>query len=180
MCSEKQKADMNKKDRKNDRYRVRDFREEDAGEAAALIQRDLHEVTTDDAPWEREYLINFYTPENVRKNAEKGHTYVIEDPETGAIVATGTILPDSPAREGAENEAEICACFVHPEHLREGIGTILFDALEKDAVFLSASRVWLTTSVYAARFYEDRGYRYTFGYKGKNEDDLTEMEKVPE
>lgn len=171
---------MENNGKNRDKYRVRDFRNEDAEETAALIQRDLHEVTTDDAPWEREYLINFYTPENVRKNAGKGHTYVIEDPETGEIVATGTILPDSPARKGAENEAEICACFVHPERLREGIGSILFDALERDPVFRSASRVWLTTSVYAAPFYEARGYRYSFGYKGKNEDDLTEMEKIPE
>ena len=165
---------------KNDRFVVRDFREEDAEELSELILRDLREITVQDAAWEREYLLAFYTPENIKMNARRGHTYVIEDPETGALVATGTILKDSPAREGAVNESEICACFVDAGRLRQGIGTVLFDALENDEAFLTANRVWLTTSVYAARFYEDRGYRYAFGYRGKNPDKLTEMQKFPQ
>lgn len=172
-------TDMNDKELKKDRYMIRDFRGEDAETLSELIRRDIREVTYEDPEWEREYLYNFYVPENIKKNAETGHTYVIEDADTGKIVATGTIKKDSPAREGAENEAEICGCFIDADSLRKGIGSLLFDALENDPDFLSAARVWLTTSVYAREFYENRGYRYSFGYRGKNEDNLTEMEKIP-
>lgn len=164
---------------KNNQYIIRDFRKEDAIKLSEMIKQDIEVVNTEDPEWEREYLYNFYTPENIIKNAENGHTYVIEDKKTGELVATGTIKKDSPAREGAINETEILACFISPKKLRKGLGTLLFDTLENSNDFLSARRVWLTTSVYAAPFYENRGYKYTFGYRKKNEENLTEMEKFP-
>lgn len=171
---------MKKENEKTGRYLVRDFRKEDAEALSSLIREDILIVNTEDAAWEREWLFNFYTPENIIKSAQEGHTYVIEDTVTGEHVATGNILRDCPAREGAVNETEIRACFIRAGFLHQGLGTLLFDALETDPAFQEASRVWLTTSVYAAPFYEQRGYRYVFGYRGKNQDNLTEMEKFPQ
>ena len=170
---------MKTEKQKTDRYLVRDFRNEDAEALSALIREDILKVNTEDAAWEREWLYDFYTPENITKSAREGHTYVIEDTVTGEPVATGNILRDCPAREGAVNETEIRACFIRAGFLHQGLGTLLFNALEADPAFLKARRVWLTTSVYAAPFYENRGYRYVFGYRGKNQDRLTEMEKFP-
>lgn len=164
---------------KNNKYLVRDFHSDDAEELSKMIREDILVVNTDDPEWEREYLYNFYTAENIRESAKKGHIYVIEDIETDEIVATGMIKKDCPARDGAENESEIAACFINHKKLRQGIGTLLFDILENDTIFISSKRVWLTTSVYAAPFYEKRGYQYTFGYKKKNQDNLVEMEKFP-
>ncbi|MDO4488551.1 MAG: GNAT family N-acetyltransferase [Eubacteriales bacterium] len=158
---------------------IRRFKIEDAEELSVLIRRDLKEVNTEDQKWENDYLYEFYTPENVIKNAENGHTYVMEVEGTGELVAIGTIKPQSKARETDENESEICSCFIKPEYLRMHLGTRLFDTLEADEYFVNADRVWLTTSVYAAPFYEHRNYKYTFGYKGKNEENLVEMEKRP-
>lgn len=163
----------------NDNYIVRDFKESDAVALSHMIREDIISVNTEDPKDECDYLYNFYTPENVIKNAKAGHTYVVEEKNTGELVATGTIKHDSPARDGAINESEIAACFVDSKMLRKGIGTLLFDKLEKDIYFLSASRIWLTTSLYAAPFYENRGYKYTFGYLKRNQDNLIEMEKFP-
>lgn len=163
----------------NNNYTVRDFQVSDAILLSKMIRQDILSVNTEDPEWEREYLYNFYTPENIIENSKKGHVYVIEDKNTGALVATGMIKKDSPARAGAMNESEISACFVDSNKLRRGLGTLFFDTLENDIYFLTARRVWLTTSVYATSFYENRGYKYSFGFRKKNQDNLTEMEKIP-
>ncbi len=152
---------------------IRRFYKEDANALSVLIRRTLVEVNSADCPKEEiDFLYGLYTPEKVIRNAETGHTYVLE--EDGAILGTGTILATEQA-----GESEIVAAFLAPETIGRGLGRKLFEALESDILFTGAERVWLTSSITALKFYEKMGYTYEGGFCHKNEDDLIVMEKFP-
>lgn len=152
---------------------IRRFRQGEEREISALIRRTLVEVNSVDCPkWEIDFLYELYTPEKVIKNAEAGSTYVLW--ENGAIIGTGTILPDG------EHQSEIVAAFLLPEAMGKGLGRVLFDTLEADPLFRNARRVWLTSSITALKFYEKIGYAYEGGYCHLNEEKLIVMEKFPQ
>jgi len=50
--------------------------------------------------------------------------------------------------------------FTHHAHQNEGIGSIILDALEKEAIQRGINEVTLTTSMNALSFYQKRGYQY--------------------
>ena len=153
--------------------KIRRFQQEDASALSNLIRRTLVEVNAVDCPKEEiDFLYERYTPETVIRNADAGHTYVLE--EDGVILGTGTILATEKA-----GESEIVAAFLAPEAIGRGLGRCLFEALESDALFTGAERVWLTSSMTALKFYEKIGYAYEGGYFHRNEDDLIVMEKFP-
>ena len=151
---------------------IRRFDQGDEKILSELIREDLKTVNVDDPKWENDYLYAQYTPEYMVQAAKEGHVYVITDPSRdGFIVGTGMVTKDG-------DDAEIHDCFIRKEYLRKGLGRLLFDTLEHDEISLAANRLWLTTSVLARPFYEKIGYRYTYGYLGKNADNLVEMEKT--
>ena len=151
---------------------IRRFKTGDEKILSDMIRQDLVEVNYEDQKWENEWLYAHYTPETIVQMAKDGHMYVITDPQADdLIVGTGIVTKDG-------TQAELHGCFIRKEYLRKGLGTLLFNTLEKDEISLSADRLWLTTSVMARPFYESRGYRYTYGYLGKNEDGLVEMDKT--
>ncbi len=156
---------------------IRMYKDGDESTLSTLIRRVLKEVNTDDPKWENDWLYEHYTPEVIADFAKTSHVYVLE--RNGEIVGTGAIRWDEELTKKRQNKhAEIFACFIHADHIKEGLGGQLFDALENDEIFKEADRIWLTTSVMARGFYEHRGYHYTFGYLGKNDDDLVEMDKT--
>ena len=151
---------------------IRRFDQGDEKILSELIREDLKTVNVDDPKWENDYLYAQYTPEYMVQAAKEGHVYVITDPSRdGFIVGTGMVTKDG-------DDAEIHGCFIRKEYLRKGLGRLLFDTLEHDEISLAANRLWLTTSVLARPFYEKIGYRYTYGYLGRNADNLVEMEKT--
>ena len=151
---------------------IRRFDQGDEKILSELIREDLKTINVDDPKWENDYLYAQYTPEYMVQAAKEGHVYVITDPSRdGFIVGTGMVTKDG-------DDAEIHGCFIRKEYLRKGLGRLLFDTLEHDEISLAASRLWLTTSVLARPFYEKIGYRYTYGYLGRNADNLVEMEKT--
>lgn len=157
--------------------KIRLFKNGDETTLSTLIRRVLKEVNTDDPKWENDWLYEHYTPENILESSKDAHIYVME--QGGEIVGTGAIRWDKELTEKRQNKhAEIFACFIHADHIGEGLGGKLFNTLENDEIFKEADRIWLTTSVMARGFYEHIGYHYTFGYLGKNDDDLVEMDKT--
>ena len=161
---------------------IRKYIGSDAEELSVLIRDDLKYVNYEDPAWENEWLYARYTPAGIAEIAGEGHTYVVTDTDTGELLGTGTIKRDGNTFDRTTNlptgkQAEIMACFIKRGHLRMHLGTLLFDALEADEIFTESQRVWLTTSVYARKFYENRNYIYSCGYLGKNADNLIEMEK---
>ncbi len=61
-----------------------------------------------------------------------------------------------------ENELEVCAFFVKPDCQRQGIGTLLWDHVERRAVTSSLSRIVLAADPGAVPFYLSVGMR-TYG-----------------
>ena len=147
----------------------RRYREGDAPVLSALMRRSLLEINTDSPQWEIDWLYARYSPEGVAEIAAESHMYVMLDGET--IMGTGTVALSGPG------EAELKAAFLAPEYVGRGLGVELFRTLEADEYAVGASRIWLTSSDQALNFYERLGYQYVYGYRGRNEDKLFEMEK---
>ena len=153
---------------------IRRFQPGDENEVAALIQRALVEVNTEDPQWEYEWLRDRYTPEYIKEMSGNCHTYVICD--NGKPVGTGTIKVDTDVTE--LKQSEIFACFLNPDYIGRGIGRKLFEALESDEYYSAAERVWLTSSIMAQGFYEHIGYTNPNGHGNRNADTLLEYEKI--
>ena len=154
---------------------IRRFQPGDENEAAAIIQRCLKEVNTEDPQWENDWLSERYTPDFIREMAKTCHTYVICDRDQ--VVATGTIKIDENAP--GIKQSEIVSCFIRPEYIGKGLGRMLFETLESDEYFRSAQRVYLTSSVMAQDFYEHMGYKNPNGHGVRNAETLLEYEKIP-
>ena len=137
---------------------IRRFKEEDAEAISALIGRNFIEINSKDYPIkEMKEMALLFSPEKVKERAEKGHMYVICDNKT--IVATGTISDfwDS------KTESILLTIFVLPEYHGRGIGKKIVETLEKDELFLRASRTEVCASITACGFYEKCGYKYKNG-----------------
>lgn len=60
----------------------------------------------------------------------------------------------------SEDGATVDLLFTHHEHQKEGIGTQILDALEKESATRGNEEILLTTSATAWKFYQNRGYYY--------------------
>ena len=92
--------------------------------------------------------------DGVKNRASWTHFYVakIED----KIVGCGAIGP----YWNSLTESSLFSIFVDPDYQRQGIGTKIIDALEKDEYYLRAKRIEVPSSVSAIPFYLSLGYRY--------------------
>ena len=50
--------------------------------------------------------------------------------------------------------------FVHPDYVRQRIGTLLLSTIERAALARQVSRLWVMSSLTGRPFYESRGYKY--------------------
>ena len=50
--------------------------------------------------------------------------------------------------------------FVHPDYVRQGIGTLLLSTIERVALARQVSRIWVMSSLTGRPFYKSRGYEY--------------------
>lgn len=151
---------------------IRRFEEKDAQSVSVLIGRNFIEINSRDYPLkEMEEKALLFSPDKVKERAEKGHMYVICDNEI--IVATGTISDFW----GSTTESILLTIFVLPEYHGRGIGKKIVETLEKDELFLRASRTEVCASITACGFYEKCGYKYKNGVKQLNEEGYYRMEK---
>ena len=98
-------------------YKVRQFKEEDAGEVRNLIVRNFLEVNSKDYGISAmEKLAKDYDVEKVLNVASYAHMYVFEF--DGKIVGTGSIS----SFWGSETESILLCIFVLPEFHGKGIG----------------------------------------------------------
>ena len=82
---------------------------------------------------------------------EAGHHLVVAESNDG-LVGYGHLVPD---------EQEVRAVYVHPDHVRERIGSTLLAHLEGYALGRGLDRLQLWASLNAVGFYERMGYRPT-------------------
>ena len=151
---------------------VRRFQPSDAEQLSAIVCRNLIEVNSRDYPLEEmQALASSYHAEKILQMASNAHTYVVC--EENRIVGTGSIS----SFWGSETESILLTIFVLPEYHGKGFGKKIIEALERDELFLRASRIEIPASITACRFYEKMGYHYKNNTKTLDEEGLYRMEK---
>lgn len=104
-----------------------------------------------------------YTDEQVRdwadKRGEGPERYDTDDllvaERDGAVAGFGEW--DDVAGTGAQT-AELLACYVHPDHAGDGVGSALVDRIHDEMRAAGYERAELTASLNAVEFYERHGY----------------------
>lgn len=83
--------------------------------------------------------------------------YPVEDPDRTVLVAErgGTVVGFGQANHP---EAELEACYVHPDHGDRGVGSALLAGLEGRLAGTGVDAVHLVASLNAVAFYEAAGY----------------------
>lgn len=154
---------------------IRLFRPGDAVPTSQMIERSLLGICI--ADYSEAFLGDFakaQSPEALLSKSAWAHFYVVE--QAGKILACGAI---GPLQGGKEGEACLYTLFVDPAHKGKGLGKAILHSLEQDAFFLQASRVEVSASLTAHKFYEKMGYAYKDGKKICVDNDHYFMEKFP-
>lgn len=81
---------------------------------------------------------------------------VAEDDED--VVAFGSLQFSAPEGYLANVDAEVTGVYVHPSVAREGVGTRIYDELERRARTRDVETLGLSASRNAVPFYEEHGY----------------------
>ena len=139
---------------------VRRFRQEDAEAVAALIRRNMLEVNSRDySPESIQAMVESHDAQGVLRTASYAHMYVLTDGDEGEIVGVGAIS----SYWGSLTESILLTIFVKPELHGQGLGRRIIETLERDELFLRASRIEIPASITGAPFYEKMGYGYKNG-----------------
>lgn len=150
---------------------LRVFMAGDADEVSRLIRRDFMEVNIKDYKLEDlQVWYDLYTPDHVLELAEKSYSLVaVED---GVIVGTGSL------RDSDTDEGPISAIYVLPDKHGLGIGRMLLNALEQEAVAQKKVKTSVDSSITALDFYLKMGYKDIHGDLFLIENDHYSMEKM--
>lgn len=89
---------------------------------------------------------------------EADHLMVVVACEGDDVVGFGTLSLSSPEEYEADVDAEVTLVYVHPEAAGEGVGSALYEELERRARANDVDALGLTASRNAVRFYDDHGY----------------------
>jgi len=138
---------MNKSPQKN--IKVRKARLEDAEAICHVHCGSVRTLCTNDyTPEQIEAWVGRSEPENFRKAlVERGETVFVAEIE-GVIAGFSSLFKD-----------EIYAVYIHPEYTRQGVGTRLLNAVEKEAIFQQIKKLKLVSSITAKPFYQANGYQ---------------------
>ena len=91
-----------------------------------------------------DYFLLYHSVDNILEDADRGCTFVLE---TDRIVGTGTLLGP-----------EIKRVFVDPSLHRQGLGALLIEALEHEALNKGIRKISLCASLPSKQFYDTLGY----------------------
>lgn len=87
---------------------------------------------------------------------DEGDAFLVA--ERDGVVGFGSLSLASPGEYEADIDAEVTGVYVLPEVAREGIGSALYDALERRARSAGVGVLGLWASRNAVEFYEAKGY----------------------
>jgi GNAT superfamily N-acetyltransferase len=124
---------------------IRKFRGEDLEVVKQLVDTVIKISYREAYPQEAiDYFLLFHSAENIREDADRGCTFVLE---TDRIVGTGTLLG-----------LEIKRVFIDPSFHRHGLGMLLIEALEHEALQSGIRKISLAASLPSKQFYDTLGY----------------------
>ncbi|UCB42826.1 MAG: GNAT family N-acetyltransferase [Dehalococcoidales bacterium] len=125
---------------------TRKFSEEDLQAVYQLIQRTIdisyHEAYPEEAV---EFFKNHHRKEEILNETATGYTVVAES--NNELVGTGTLLG-----------LHIVRVFVNPLHQHRGIGKIIVQELEREALVDKPATLYLEASLVSRQFWESLGY----------------------
>ena len=131
---------------KQDNISIRKFKSSDLCIVRSLIQNTIDVCYSNVYSKEAvRFFKDWHCDENVLKDANEGHTIVLE--RVSRIIGTGTIVGD-----------EIKRVFVDPAFQKNGFGKILMQKLEGKALLAGVGVVKLDASLPSKRFYDSLGY----------------------
>jgi N-acetylglutamate synthase-like GNAT family acetyltransferase len=134
---------------KHDGITIRRAKQVDKGAIWQVHVRAIKEVCkTHYSERELKMWTEVLKPDRYEEQIGKGPFYVAVEDET--IIGFGNLNKKS---------GEIEALYVDPEHLRQGVGIKILQALENEALDSGLKRLCLTSSLNAVGFYEMAGYR---------------------
>lgn len=126
--------------------KIREFTEHDLDSVVRLVHRVVDVCYTPVYPAGALALYKrYHSRENILSDAWTGYCVVAE--KGSEIVGTGTLI-----------EADVRRVYVNPDCQNTGIGGMVYDALEKRAVEARISRLDLSASIIARRFWESQGF----------------------
>jgi len=150
------------------------FQDHQAEEVAALIERNLLEISSQ--YYSSDYIariVDHLSAPNLIEIAKTEHIFVaLED---GKVIGTGTL---SNFGSGEEPSYYGTAIFVLPELHKNGIGKSIMARREEKAAELGAAMLIVRAAVNARFFYEKLGYLYQNGIVGQDERGNYVMEKA--
>lgn len=127
--------------------KIRKFKEEDAEEKTEMHLSTIREVNSQHYSEEQIEAWTTFDSENYVEETEKEKWVAEED---GKIIGFGDYIP---------MEAEITGVYVHPDHLRKGIGSKLLEKMEQAARDQGIEKLTCVSSLTAKEFYRNHGYK---------------------
>jgi GNAT superfamily N-acetyltransferase len=135
----------------NDMASIRTARPEDAPEIAGLLVRSIREICGPDYNNDEE-LLDFWcsnkTNDKIASWIQIPDNYWIVAIEDDRIVGVGTL----------STKGTIDLCYLLPEYVRKGIGTLILNALIANARMLGLFRITLESTRTAKEFYLRNGF----------------------
>lgn len=128
---------------------------EDAEAAVDVLRRSITVLCSADHGGDPETLEEWLEDKTVTKLLawmERPGQYTVVAELEGTLCGVGLLGSDG----------EVRLCYVHPEHVRRGVGRALLDAMETRARERGQVRLRLDATCTAIRFYEAMGY-HRFG-----------------
>ncbi|MDV2996173.1 MAG: putative N-acetyltransferase YafP [Chroococcidiopsis sp. SAG 2025] len=108
----------------------------------------------------RELCKSNYTPEQIEawvgKLKPEGHRQAIENPNKIMFIAE---IERRIAGFSELFETEVNAVYVHPNYSRQGVGKLLLNIIEQEAIAQHIERLTLSASTNAKLFYQACGYQ---------------------
>jgi GNAT superfamily N-acetyltransferase len=131
---------------KNGDVQLRQFRPKDLAAVHELVVSTIAvSYRPDYTPEVVEFFKSIHPPETILSDAENGYTVVAA--EDGEIVGTGTLLGTNVRR-----------VFIDPARQHQGIGSLIYNELEKRACEKGLDILDLSSALGARTFWERHGY----------------------
>jgi predicted N-acetyltransferase YhbS len=153
---------------------IHKFQDHQAEEVAALIERNLLEISSQYySPDYIARIVGHLSAPNLVEIAKTEHIFVAL--EEGKVIGTGTL-----SNFGSEEKPSYygTAIFVALELHRNGIGTSIMAKIEEKAAELGADKIIVRAAINARLFYEKLGYLYQNGIAEQDERGNYIMEKA--
>lgn len=129
--------------------RLREYSSEDKEELVQLFYETVHSINAADYDAAQ---LTAWAPDNIDVDQwcgcfETGYAWVVE--EDGQIIGFGNL----------KSSGRLDRLYVHKDHQGKGVGTLLAEAIEKQARRISLKELRVEASITARPFFLQKGYR---------------------